>query len=160
MEAEEGGKKLTESTGRAQQVPDTADVMEAEESGKKRSRQGADGSGVKMWLDRPAPTPTQPDTTPSSNKENTPAGRSSDKRRRLSATLEETSASASTKLATRLFPSSLPSSLLSSLPSPLLVSPASSSLLHTVGAACLLWLTPAVVWPCFFGSGKTSAWRA
>eukprot|EP00802_Teleaulax_amphioxeia_P013525 Tamp_13576.p4 GENE.Tamp_13576~~Tamp_13576.p4 ORF type:complete len:160 (-),score=37.61 Tamp_13576:511-990(-) len=82
------------------QVPDTADVMEAEESGKKRSRQGADGSGVKMWLDRPAPTPTQTDTTPSSNKENTPAGRSSDKRRRLSATLEETSASASTKLAT------------------------------------------------------------
>jgi hypothetical protein len=77
------------------QVPDTADVMEAQESGRKRERQGTGGeSGVKMWLDQPAPTPTQPDGlgfTPTNNKENTPAGKSSDKRRRLATDLEEDS---------------------------------------------------------------------
>jgi hypothetical protein len=88
------------------QVPDTADVMEAQESGRKRERQEAGGeAGVKMWLDRPAPTPTQPDATPTNNKENTPARQSSDKRRRLATDLEGDSTSESNiKPKTRLSP--------------------------------------------------------
>ena len=88
------------------QVPDTADVMEAQESGRKRERQEAGGeAGVKMWLDRPAPTPTQPDATPTNNKENTPARQSSDKRRRLATDLEGDNTSESNiKPKTRLSP--------------------------------------------------------
>jgi len=58
-----------------------------------------------MWLDRPAPTPTQPDATPTNNKENTPARQSSDKRRRLATDLEGDSTSESNiKPKTRLSP--------------------------------------------------------